>query len=402
MKRVYWRPRAVSQAVVVLVAVLALISVLAVEFFKADVQQPYYEEKVQAVKLSQTCMETIKAGREQLAEKDPLYKIDDDIDPAKTGMIGKMITEVTTIAGHLPSKQTSTNPNFAAVVLDMLKRAGVGKGDLVAVGCSGSFPALNTSVYAALETIGAKPIIIASAGASQFGANFPEYLWIDMERELHDTELISFRATACSIGGYEDLGLGMSPEAKDKITKAITERNQLTMLKPQSDSENIGQQRFQEAIDQRMSVYEAEAAGKKYKAYINVGGGTISVGRSVGKKLFDPGLNLRVRPAALQVDSVMSRFMRQGVPVINLVQVDELAVEYELPLAPTEPRVSAEGNLILEGNVFTKLQYRRWLAGGLLLGLLISLRALVLTDLGFRLFRGGPSKKAAGEPEPMV
>ncbi|MCA9072790.1 MAG: poly-gamma-glutamate system protein, partial [Planctomycetaceae bacterium] len=315
---------------------------------------------------------------------------------------GKMITEVTTIAGHLPSKQTSTNPNFAAVVLDMLKRAGVGKGDLVAVGCSGSFPALNTSVYAALETLGAKPVIIASAGASQFGANFPEYLWIDMERELHEAELISFRAKACSIGGYEDLGLGMSPEAKEKITQAITERNQLTMLKPQTDSETIGQQRFQEAIDQRMNVYEAEAAGKSYKAYINVGGGTISVGRSVGKKLFDPGLNLRVRQAALQVDSVMSRFMRDGVPVINLVQVDELAVNYELPLAPTEPRMSAEGNLILEGNVFTKLQYRRWLAVVLLIGLLISLRALVLTDLGFRLFRGGASKKATGEPEPMV
>ncbi|MCA9072987.1 MAG: hypothetical protein KDA84_28885, partial [Planctomycetaceae bacterium] len=94
MKRVYWRPRAVSQAVVVLVAVLALCSVLAIEFFKVDVQQPYYEEKVQAVKLSQNCMETIKARREELAEEEPLYKLDDDIDPAKTGMIGKMITEV--------------------------------------------------------------------------------------------------------------------------------------------------------------------------------------------------------------------------------------------------------------------------------------------------------------------
>lgn len=402
MKRVYWRPRAVSQAVVVLVAVLALCSVLAMEFFKADVQQPHYEEKVQAVKLSQNCMETLKARREELAEDDPLYKIDEDIDPARTGMIGKMITEVTTIAGHLPSKQTSTNPNFAAVVLDMLKRAGVGKGDLVAVGCSGSFPALNTSVYAALETIGAKPVIIASAGASQFGANFPEYLWIDMERELHEAGLISFRATACSIGGYEDLGLGMSADAKVKITQAITERNQLDLLKPPTDSETIGQQRFQEAIDQRMSVYEAEAAGKNYKAYINVGGGTISVGRSVGKKLFDPGLNLRVRPVALQVDSVMSRFMRDGVPVINLVQVDELANEFELPLAPTEARVTPEGNVKLEGTVFTKLQYRRWLAVCLLVGLLISLRALVLTDLGFRLFRGRATKKAAGEPEPMV
>jgi hypothetical protein len=132
-----------------------------------------------------------------------------------------------------------------------------------------------------------------------------------------------------------------------------------------------------------------------------VGGGTISVGRSVGKKLFDPGLNLRVRPTALQVDSVMSRFMREGVPVINLVQVDELANAYGLPIAPTTPRVTPEGKVITEGTVFVRRQYRRGLAATLLIVLLISLRALVLTDLGFRLFRGRV-KKTAGEPEPMV
>ncbi len=429
MKRVYWRPRAVSQAVVVLVAILALSSLLAVEFFKADVRQPYYEEKASAVKLSHQCMKAIrkkrldlakleakeiakeielektKQGEENLEEpfkpREPIYPIDRDIDPANTGMIGKMMTNVTTIAGHLPSKQTTTNPNFAAVVVEMLRQAGVKEGDKVAVGCSGSFPALNTSVYAALETLGAAPVIIASAGASQFGANFPELLWIDMEKELQAKKLISFRAVACSIGGYEDLGVGMDDAAKKLIIKAIKDRNGLQLLQPQSTSTEYNQQGFQEAIDKRMAIYEANAEGRTYKAYINVGGGTISVGRSVGKKLFNPGLNLRARQAALQVDSVMSRFMREGVPVLHLVQVDELANAYGLPLAPTEPRIS-EGKVILEGTVFEKRQYRRWLAACLLVVLLVSLRALVLTDLGFRLFRGQSSKKAAGEPEPMV
>jgi poly-gamma-glutamate system protein len=384
MKRVYWRPRAVSQAVVMLIAVLSIVGLLAVEFFKARVRQPFYLDKMNAVSLAQNCMDTIKEKRLALG-----YEIDPDTDPAQTGMIGKMISEVTTIAGHLPSKQTSTNPNFAAVVVDMLKKAGVNSGDLVAVGCSGSFPALNTSVYAALETLDVKPVIIASAGASQFGANFPDLLWIDMERELHEAGLISFRSAACSIGGYEDLGLGMPKESKELIEKAIKERNSLTMLEPEAQSQSFGQQRFQEAIDKRMSLYEAEAGGSEYKAYINVGGGTISVGRSVGKRLFDPGLNLRVRPAALQVDSVMSRFMSQGVPVLHLVQVDELATFYELPLAPIQSSVTPEGNVRYEGSVFERLQYRRGLAITVLIVLLVSLRALVLTDLGFRLFRGG-------------
>ncbi|TWT82059.1 Capsule biosynthesis protein CapB [Planctomycetes bacterium CA13] len=66
------------------------------------------------------------------------------------------------------AKLTSTNPNMAAVVVDMLKAAGVGKGDLVAVGYSGSFPGMNVSVLAALNTIGARPIILANEPTNRY------------------------------------------------------------------------------------------------------------------------------------------------------------------------------------------------------------------------------------------
>ena len=89
---------------------------------------------------------------------------------------------MTSLPGHLGSKQTSINPNFAAVVVGMLKDAGVQEGDCVAVGCTGSFPAMNVAVYSALETLRARPIVICSAGSSQYGANTPDLLWIDMER----------------------------------------------------------------------------------------------------------------------------------------------------------------------------------------------------------------------------
>lgn len=381
MKRVYWRPRTVSQTVVVLIAVSPLAGLLAVEHFKSDVKQEFYEEKFRAVELAQKCFDAIKL--ERIGLKHP---IDTELDPAETGMIGELMTPTTTIAGHLGSKQTSTNPNFAAVVVDMLKRANVREGDLVAVGYSGSFPALNTSVCAALQTLKAKPIVIASAGASQFGANFPDLLWIDMEDSLNDHELISFRSVACSIGGYEDLGLGMSDEAKTMVTDAI-KRNNLQLLQASS---------FTAGIDERMQVYADHAKGNRYKAYINVGGGTISVGRTLGKKMYSPGLNLNPSQRATQIDSVMSRFARQSVPVIHLVQVEELAVKYGLTIQPTSPVPAGEGA------VFVKTQHNRWLAAGVLVLILISLRALLLTDLGFRLFAGGRAKKAGGEPEPMV
>ena len=58
------------------------------------------------------------------------------------------------------------------------------EGDPVAVSFSGSFPALNIAVYAAIRTLNLKPTIISSVSGSQWGANDPAFLWIDMEHFL--------------------------------------------------------------------------------------------------------------------------------------------------------------------------------------------------------------------------
>lgn len=381
MKRLYWRPRSVSRNVLLLLALLAIFGFVAVEYFKVNAQQPYYQEKLNATVLAKNCMETIKQKRLTLG-----HEIDYDLDPADSGMIGALMTPVTTVAGHLGAKQTSVNPNWAAVLVDMLRRAGVKEGDLVAVGCSGSFPALNTAVYSALATIKARPVIIASAGASQFGANFPDLLWIDMERLLYEEGLIPFKSIACSIGGYEDLGLGMTEEARRLIIESIRNKDGLTLIS--ADTPNA-------AIEERMDIYDEHAHGGKFRAYINVGGGTISVGGQLGKRKYRPGLNLSAPFGATRIDSIMTRFMNEGAPVIHLTQIEELALDYELPIA-SEVSI-APG----EGNVFYKRTYNRWLALAVLLAILASLRAVVLTDIGSRLMKGR-ARKDPGQPEPMV
>ena len=74
--------------------------------------------------------------------------------------------------GALPAKLTSINPNWAAVVVDWLggpawRRGRGGRRDV------GLLPALNIGDPAALEVLKAQPVIISSAGASQWGANIP-------------------------------------------------------------------------------------------------------------------------------------------------------------------------------------------------------------------------------------
>ncbi|MEZ5302912.1 MAG: hypothetical protein R3F11_20080 [Verrucomicrobiales bacterium] len=60
----------------------------------------------------------------------------------------------------------------------------------------------------------------------------------------------------------------------------------------------------------------------------------VSVGRSLGKHLFKPGLNRRLPIRAKQVDGLMSRFAAEKIPVIHLVQINDLAQQYGMEIAP--------------------------------------------------------------------
>ncbi|QDT06135.1 hypothetical protein K227x_45430 [Rubripirellula lacrimiformis] len=381
MKRLYWRPRQVSQTVIWLMAGFSLLGLASVERFRTSAPQTDLDTKMEAATYASEMMRAIKAEKmhmSQLAES--------SVDPAGSGMIGQLMSPVTTLTGRLSAKQTAVNPNFAAVVVEQLIDAGVKQGDLVAVGYSGSFPGMNVNVCAALKAVGAQPIIIASAGSSQWGANNPDFMWVDMESLLSEEGLLPFRSVACSIGGYEDIGLGMTTEAKDMVKKAI-KRNNLSLLQSTD---------FVEAIDERMQIYRKQSGGRDYAAYINVGGGTISVGRSMGKRAYKPGLNLSATRDVLQIDSVMTRFMSKGIPVIHEVEIDRMATKYGLPLAPQQmPPIG-------EGGVYNLTRYNKLWTGIVLVSILLSLRALVLTDFGYRFVKGRGGKKTDKSPEPMV
>ena len=230
-------------------------------------------------------MEAIKERRLALG-----YAIDPAIDPAQTGLIGAAMTPATSTAGRLAAKRISANPNFAAIVVSLLKRAGVQPGDTVAIGYSGSFPGLNVAVEAAVQTLDLRPIGISSAAASQWGANLPDFLWLDMERTLFDGGKIGFRSQAASLGGVEDRGLGMNDATHETLRQGIA-RNGLATIEAGS---------FTEGVEQRMQLYQEQAGTAPIKCYINIGGGATSVGKSLGKKQFRSGLHRRL-PARARI-----------------------------------------------------------------------------------------------------
>ena len=382
MKGIYWRPRQVSRNVLLLIALVAIAGAISVEMFQVKVKQKYFKSKMQAAKHMAASMNELKRLRQEQG-----VPIDPEHDPAATGLIGFPISPITSNSGSLESKQTTLNPNFAAVVVHLLKRAGVEKNDVIAVGLSGSFPAMNLAVLSACETLELTPVIITSASASEWGGNIPGFTWLDMERRLVEANLIrkECRSLAASIGGVEDKGRGMPKEGK-KLLKNLIEDMGIPLLWPKN---------FNVGVEERMAVYEEHAGNAPVKAYINVGGGTLSVGTAYGKRLFKPGLNRSLPPRAGDIDSIMVRYASRGVPVIHLTKIKDLAERYGLPIMPQETQRAGRGN------IFYKVEYNLVLVWIFLAVLIASLWLLVRMNLAHR-FAAGKEQKSETLPEPMV
>lgn len=379
MKKLYWRPTKVSRTVLSLLAVFSLAGYVAVDKFLIPKNQPHFRDKIAAAKLAKEAFKEIK--KEKLRRGIP---IDPEADPAQTGLIGRAISSITSFEGFLPAKQTSANPNFAAVIVQLLKEARVRQGDIVAVGLSGSFPAINIAVYAALETLKLKPMVISSAASSQWGANQKNFSWLDQENHLFKNKIFSFRSVMASLGGIEDKAWGMTKQGK-KTLKKIIERNKLPLLEVEN---------YQQSVEKRMILYKEQAGGFPIRAYINVGGGTSSVGKRIAKHSFKPGLVLTVPPGAQAIDSVMAQFRLINVPVIHLVNIRKLAESYGLPLQPDRlPNVG-------EGGIFVKKEQSQLFALFVLGVILFLLFAFVRSDLGFRIaqtFQGKPKGERRSE-----
>jgi len=258
--------------------------------------------------------------------------IDQINDPNQTGLIGIEHSPITSEPGDLNAKLITTNPNISATIVELFRKCNLGAGDLIAVSFSGSFPALNLAVLSAIQTLNLKPIIITSVSSSMWGANIPEFTYLDMENFLFQNGFLKFRSIAASIGGIDDVGRGISPAGRDLIAKAIN-RNKVQELK----SKNL-----EEAIEKRFNLYYTIAKDEKIVCFINIGGGaTALAGFDLPTGILDPSKYSFHQGLA-------GRFLRNSVKVINLNNIHYLARRYALSIAPIPFPAIGEGKLYYE------------------------------------------------------
>lgn len=389
MKSLYYRSQKISSRALVMLAVLSLLTIVAIELSKKENSVQKRELMTSAAYQAEAAFESLHCRRVEMG-----HKMLADQDPADTGMLGPSMSLVTTLPGHLDAKQTSVNPNFAAVVVKHLTDVGAQPGDHVAIGCTGSFPALNIAVITAVESMKLRPVLISSAASSQFGANHPELMWPDIERSLFEEGIIRTRSLATSRGGFNDKAAGMTSETK-KLIDAALERSGTRVL--ESDS-------LQDAIAQRMRLFAEAIGGKEfsrgYVAYINVGGGSASVGGTEGNDIWGSGL---IDPEASdrhdkEMDSVAARFLAEGVPLLNMVNVVHLARANAMPVAPTVRPDVGESGVYVDG------RYRKSLVIAGILMILFATCAVVKPPEWFTrgLAKAGVVRSSKADPEWMV
>ena len=291
---------------------------------KTRVEAEHYEEKLAAAETAQRAFLTLKRQVFELGI--PIDRIND---PNETGIIGIQYSPITTERGDLEAKLTSTNPNYAALIVELIKDTGVRKNDLVAVSQSGSYPALNINTMSALEVLGLRPVIITSVGSSMWGANYPQFTYLDMESVLIEKGIFTWRTTAASLGGEDDVGRGLSPAGREIIVQAA-QRNDIPLI----DAANLD-----EMIERKMTRYRS--AGQ-IELFINVGETKTALAG------FDAEAG-RLRPRAIRTGKgLIARFSSMGLPVINLLDIDGLAEAHDLATAPIPLPNPGEGRLYYE------------------------------------------------------
>jgi poly-gamma-glutamate system protein len=246
--------------------------------------------------------------------------------PDPSGLIGSELTPLVTTLGSLEAKRTAVNPVWAAVLTRELAAKGIGDGDLLAASFSGSFPGLNLAVMSAAKALGAEVAAVSSVTASTWGANQAGFTWPEMEVRVVRSGLLPRASVTITAGGKGDLALDLEPEGRAAawtIRDACARELGVTPLAPAT---------ARDAIGQRMAIYRRAANGRRVALYVNVGGVAASLGESEAVLRLRSGF-LPPLPFDRSEDrGVMARFAEQGVAVLTLLNIRDLALRWGVPL----------------------------------------------------------------------
>ena len=233
-------------------------------------------------------------------------------DPRFTGVIGVEYSQLTTTLGYADAKYLSTQPGWAAWIVRDLAHRGLWPRANVAISLTGSFPAINIAVLAALQELDCDVRGICSVGASSWGANNIGLSWPEMERLLREEKILRVGCNAVTLGGTGDRGAEWDEYAMNIALTAV-KRSNLPLIKAHN---------LRDSIKKRMNFYGAPA---DYVCYISVGGNQASLGGGPFLRYDRGGWHFEKAEGKGSPDGVMDAFLEDEVPCLNFLYLEELS-----------------------------------------------------------------------------
>ena len=341
-----FRPAIQKLYILISMAVFCIIMTIISYNSQLDYKKPNYDKKVQAANYMfeslkvlrqeyQAITVGVKNQNENLNNNDSVDGFKDpqierpfsSLDPLETGLVFYQDD----IPGNPSSKLTTLNPNFAALIVDLMIEAGIKlpeerkRKPKIAIAFSSSFPGANLAVLSACKSMDVDPVIITSLSGSNYGAiDYSHFSWLDMEKKLIDSKIFpsTYSSKAVSIGRGNDSGIGLDSLTIKAIKGAIN-RHDVDFIYNEKEIE------MSYYIDKRMETYFNRNDNAPYDLFINVGGGHASIGASN---------EIRKSPGFLSIeylnniyknntdDCAMFRFSQnESTPAINIIDIEKLA-----------------------------------------------------------------------------
>ncbi len=321
---------------------ILVLGLIIIEFAKQKEPTSYHSTQLKASEIMLKSMDVLREEREKRG-----IPINEQLDPNRTGLIGEEYTKLTTTLGNLSAKRSSTNPDFAALIVRYFKQAELEAGDLIAIGASGSFPGLIIATLSACQAIGINPLIIYSIGASEYGATIPDFTFIEMLASLNQRGVMDYSLIAVSMGGDNDQSEGMLYPDSKEIIRNIANRSGVTFIDIDSLSDNV---------QKRMAMYQDAAGELPIKLFVNIGGASPNYGNTLESITYPNGL---IMDGPVIPDDpergLIFEYQVLDIPVIHLLNIRDLALENGIPIDPIPfPEIG-------QSMIYFEWRYHKWM-----------------------------------------
>jgi poly-gamma-glutamate system protein len=246
-------------------------------------------------------------------------------------LIGVDFSPMTTTLGSLTAKRSSLHNANAALVVAMLKKAGLRPGATLGVNASGSFPGFVFATLAACAVLGLDTVVVASLGASTYGANVPGNTLADMLL-TPGLPLVAGRdyiLAAVTPGGSDDRGAELDEGELQRVAALLAEQG-IPFLRPQS---------LAEAIALRRDIFA------HCNILVTIGGNHASVGNDGSLALRAGLINAKNYCKTGESLGLIQAFLAEGKPVIQLLNTRRLYRDWGLRFNEAGELISGEARL---------------------------------------------------------